>query len=240
LSRVEVGLALELIETFRRGHVSQTIDLSVESCVVSSRLCRDCPETGRRRAGARWHQGPGKHVVLNVTGSDETTSAKDWTGFKGIWNDECSDEFHEAEAEFSMHNGAPQPTGSEGALVVVNVVDYRYVSIGARVAFGIMTGNAFINAQVGFRALKTGETWATKTYDTNVAGAGTKPMGGYSIAIQRIWDDSVDIRVSIEETSPGHNCAGTAVSTAPFVGATIPATTKKVVFDIFRAETVCN
>jgi hypothetical protein len=39
---------------------------------------------------------------------------------------------------------APQPTGPEGALVVVNIVDYRYVSIGARVAFGIMTGNAFI------------------------------------------------------------------------------------------------
>jgi hypothetical protein len=48
----------------------------------------------------------------------------------------------------------------------VNVVDYRYVSVGARVAFGIITGNAFINAQVGFRDLKTGETWATQTYDT--------------------------------------------------------------------------
>jgi len=108
----------------------------------------------------------GKNVVLNLTGSDETMSAKDWTGFKGIWSDECSDEFHEAEAQFSMQDGAPKPTGSEGALVVVNVADYRYVSIGARVAFGIMTGNAFINAQVGFRDLKTGETWATQTYDT--------------------------------------------------------------------------
>jgi hypothetical protein len=33
-------------------------------------------------------------------------------------------------------------------------------------SLGVMTGNAFINAQVGFRDLKTGETWATKTYDT--------------------------------------------------------------------------
>jgi len=111
-------------------------------------------------------KAPGKNVVLNLTGSDATTSTKDWKDFKGIWNDECSDEFHEAEAQFSMQDGAPQPTGSEGSLVVVNVVDYRYVSIGARVMFGVMTGNAFINAQVGFRDLKTGETWATKTYDT--------------------------------------------------------------------------
>jgi hypothetical protein len=28
--------------------------------------------------------------------------------------------------------------------------------------FGIMTGNAFINAQVGFRDLKTGDTWASE------------------------------------------------------------------------------
>lgn len=111
-------------------------------------------------------KAPGKHVALNLTGSDVSTSAKDWTGFKGIWHDECSEEFHAAEAQFSMQDGAPQPTGSEGALVVVNVVDYRYVSIGARVMLGIMTGNAFINAQVGFQDLKTGETWATKTYDT--------------------------------------------------------------------------
>lgn len=111
-------------------------------------------------------KAPGKHIVLNLTGSDASTSSKDWARFKGTWNDECSDEFHDAEAQFSMQEGAPQPTGSEGALVVVNVVDYRLVSIGARVAFGIMTGNAFINAQVGYRDLKTGDTWSTKTYDT--------------------------------------------------------------------------
>ena len=111
-------------------------------------------------------KAPGKHVLLNLTGSDATTSAKDWASFKGIWHDECTDEFGLAQAQFSMQDGAPQPTGSEGALVVVNIIDYRYVSIGARVVAGIMTGNAFINAQVGFRDLKTGETWGTKTYDT--------------------------------------------------------------------------
>ena len=133
-------------------------------------LVTGCAATVKRQDGGApvpvGTKAPGKYVVLNLTGSDVTTSAKDWTGFKGIWNDECSDEFHRAEAQFSMQDGAPQPTGSVGSLVVVNVVDYRYVSIGARVMFGIMTGNAFINAQVGFRDLITGETWTTKTYDT--------------------------------------------------------------------------
>ena len=133
-------------------------------------LLAGCASTVKKQDGSApvpvGIKAPGKNVVLNLTGSDTTTSAKDWTGFKGIWNDECSDEFHQAEAQFSMQDGAPRPMGSEGDLVVVNILDYRYVSIGARVAFGIMTGNAFINAQVGFRDLKTGQTWTTKTYDT--------------------------------------------------------------------------
>jgi hypothetical protein len=133
-------------------------------------LLAGCASTVKKQDGSPpvpvGTKAPGKHVVLNLTGSDATTSAKDWKGFKGIWSDECTDEFHDAEAQFSMQDGAPQPTGSEGALVVVNVVDYHYVTIGARVMLGVMTGNAFINAQVGFRDLKTGETWATKTYDT--------------------------------------------------------------------------
>ena len=117
-------------------------------------------------AGARWDQGSWQARGPHLIGSDVTTSAKDWIGFKGIWKDECSDEFHEAEAQFSMQDGVPQPTGCEGALVVVNVVDYHYVSVGARVMLGVMTGNASINAKVGFRDLKTAEMWATKTYDT--------------------------------------------------------------------------
>jgi hypothetical protein len=133
-------------------------------------LLAGCASTVKKQDGSApvpvGTKAPGKSVVLNLTGSDVTTSAKDWKGFKGIWNDECSDEFREAEAQFTMQDGPPQPTGSEGALVVVNVVDYRYVSIGARVMLGIMTGNAFIDAQVAFRDLKSGDTWATKTYDT--------------------------------------------------------------------------
>ena len=133
-------------------------------------LVAGCASTVKKQDGGApvpvGTKAAGKHVVLNLTGSEVATSAKDWTGFKVIWTDECTDEFHEAEAQFSMQDGSPQSTGSAGSLVVVNVVDYRYVSIGARVMFGVMTGNAFINAQVEFRNLETGDTWATRTYDT--------------------------------------------------------------------------
>jgi hypothetical protein len=51
----------------------------------------------------------GKNVVLNVTGSDVRTSADDWADFQGIWKDECLDEFHQAEANFTCSMGRHDP-----------------------------------------------------------------------------------------------------------------------------------
>jgi hypothetical protein len=114
----------------------------------------------------------GKVVALNVTGSDAMKSSKYWATLKRVWNLECTEEFHEADAQFSMPDESAQPTGSQGALIVANIVDYRYVSSGARIGLGVMTGNAYINAHVEYHDLKTGETWATKTYDTKSSAWG--------------------------------------------------------------------
>lgn len=108
----------------------------------------------------------GKSIVLNVTGSTTATTAKDWNDFKGLWRDACTQESAAVGAGFSVQDGEPKPTGDAGTLVVVDVADYRYVSTGARFMFGVMTGNAFINAQVTFRDLKSGDVRAKKTYDT--------------------------------------------------------------------------
>lgn len=112
-------------------------------------------------------QATGKAIVLNVTGSTVATTAKDWADFKGLWREECAQEFAADGALFSMQDGEPKATGETGALVVVNVADYRYVSTGARIMFGVMTGNAYINAQVTFRDLRTGDVRASKSYDTS-------------------------------------------------------------------------
>ncbi len=110
--------------------------------------------------------GAGRPVVLNITGSTVATTARDWKDFKALWPDACSQEGAAAGASFSMQDGAPAPTGSDGTLVVLDVADYRYVSTGARLAFGIMTGNAFIKAQATFRDLRSGDVRKTKAYDT--------------------------------------------------------------------------
>jgi hypothetical protein len=114
----------------------------------------------------------GKSIVLNMTGSTVSTTAQDWNEFKGLWGDACRQETVAVGAAFSMQEGEPKPTGNAGTLVVVDVADYRYISTGARVMLGVMTGNAYINARVTFRDLKSGDVRASETYDTKSSAWG--------------------------------------------------------------------
>ena len=54
-----------------------------------------------------------------------------------------------------------------GTLLVVNVNDYRVVGIGARVMFGIMTGNAYIDAQLKFKDLNDGKVFGEQADNTS-------------------------------------------------------------------------
>jgi hypothetical protein len=108
-----------------------------------------------------------KSIVLNMAGGKDATGSKDWEPFKGIWREALQEEASAVGATVSAQEGDPKPTGTPGTLLAVNVADFRYVSTGARVGFGIMTGNAFVNAQVSFRDLNTGEVWGERHYDTS-------------------------------------------------------------------------
>jgi hypothetical protein len=116
---------------------------------------------------------PGRPVVLNITGSTVAITAKDWNDFKALWPERCTHEASAAGVALSVQQGHPAPTGTHGTLVVIDVADYRYVSTGARIAFGVMTGNAYINANVTFRDLKSGDVLANKTYDTTSSAWGS-------------------------------------------------------------------
>src|SRR5882757_5680715 len=97
-----------------------------------------------------------KKIVMNVTGSSTSVESKDWEPLKGVWRSAMKSASQEAGAEFEAQEGVPRPKSEPGSLVVVYVNDYRYLSAGARYGFGIMTGNAFIDAKVEFLDLMTG------------------------------------------------------------------------------------
>lgn len=108
-----------------------------------------------------------KSIVLSMTGDKDATDSKDWEPFKGLWREAMKEEAAAIGASFSAQDGEPKPNGTPGTLLAVNIADFRLVSAGARYGFGVMTGNAFVNAQVAFRDLNTGEVWGERRYDTS-------------------------------------------------------------------------
>jgi hypothetical protein len=140
--------------------------LLVAACLSLLAGCASNVQKSDESPPTRIGASSGKTIVLNMTGSTVATTAKDWNDFKSLWREPCTHESTVVGDTFSIQDGEAKPTGQDGTLVVVDVADYRYVSGGTRIMFGVMTGNAYINAHVTFRDLKSGEVRSTKTYDT--------------------------------------------------------------------------
>jgi hypothetical protein len=68
---------------------------------------------------------------------------------------------------FAYQETVPTSSADAATLVVVTVNDYRYVSPGARIAFGIMTGNAFIDADASFSELPSNRPAGARKYKTS-------------------------------------------------------------------------
>jgi hypothetical protein len=107
-----------------------------------------------------------KGFVLNMTGSKTATDSSDWEPFKGLWRQALKEDAATMSATFAAQEGEAKSTGEPGTLLVVDIADFRYLSTGMRYGFGVMTGNAFVQAHVTFRDLKTGDLWGERNYDT--------------------------------------------------------------------------
>lgn len=107
-----------------------------------------------------------KKVVLVMTGSKEVVEATDWGAFKETWRASFAKYAKESNTEFSMQELSPPPSGAPGTVVAVYVNDYRLVGFAARRFLGVMSGNAYIDAKVSYRDLKTGQTFGVQEYNT--------------------------------------------------------------------------
>lgn len=107
-----------------------------------------------------------KKLVLNLSGPKTVTESKDWANFKEEWRATFADYAKESGIAFSMQEGEPRSIDESGTLLSVYVNDYRMVGIGARVFFGVMTGNAYVDSQGTFKDLKTGKIFGVQNYNT--------------------------------------------------------------------------
>lgn len=108
-----------------------------------------------------------KRLVLNMTGPDVVTHAKDWTAFQDEWRATFAEHAKEAGVAFEVQKGEARSIGEAGTLLQVYVNDYRMVGIGARVFFGVMTGNAYIDAKADYVDLNDGKAFGERTYNTS-------------------------------------------------------------------------
>ena len=108
-----------------------------------------------------------KKVVLVMTGSKAVVEAKDWAAFKEEWRDTLSEYAKQDGIAFSIQDAAPPPGAEAGTVLAVYVNDYRWVGIGARIWLGVMSGNAYIDAKVNYRDLKTGQNFGAQDYNTS-------------------------------------------------------------------------
>jgi hypothetical protein len=108
-----------------------------------------------------------RNVVLVVQGSDVATKSGDWESLREEWRSAMKDAADESGIAFSYHDATTETRQESGTLVVIHVNDYRYVSQGARFMVGVMTGNAFIDADVSFFELPTRTPAGTRSYKTS-------------------------------------------------------------------------
>lgn len=114
-----------------------------------------------------------RNVVLTLTGPKNITESKDWGEFQREWRETFADHAKAAGIAYRWADTAPAPAGEAGTLLRVEVADYRIVGIGARIMFGIMTGNAFIDAKVQYLDLSNGRAFGEQRYQTtSSAGMG--------------------------------------------------------------------
>ena len=73
-----------------------------------------------------------------------------------------------------------------------------------------------------------------------VASPGTKPNSGYGVMFKAIWEFADRLEVSVLELESGEGCVALAVLTHPTATVLIPASNKRVVFEVTKAVENCT
>lgn len=89
-------------------------------------------------------------VTLFITASPEIQASKDWHTFRAEWRSAFDAAASAASIRAVYVEAAPADSSTSTVLIRVSVNDYRYLTSGSRYGFGVLTGNAFIDAEAEF------------------------------------------------------------------------------------------
>lgn len=112
------------------------------------------------------HPDAARKLVLQVVPEGAARGSSDWQSFQGEWRSAFAAAAAARNLPFAYIDSPTPPPREAGTLLQAVVRDYRYVSTGARIGLGIMTGNAFVDARLRFIDLATGRVVNEQTLNT--------------------------------------------------------------------------
>jgi hypothetical protein len=174
-----------------KNNKEKNIRIETSTALLIISLCSGCGTTGGSRdstsaatpAGATGTTGAplsplnvpsasAQRLTLNMTGPAGVTQAKDWSAFQEEWRATFAEHAKGAGVAFDVEKGGASATGQAGTLLQVYVNDYHMVGIGSRIFFGVMTGNAYIDAKAQFIDLNDGKAFGEREYNTSSSAWG--------------------------------------------------------------------
>lgn len=144
---------------------------SVAVAILAGVLLAGCAATVKRPSTQQAPLGipasAASEIRLFVKSDQGHDSSEDWETFRAEWRTAVAGAAAKAGRRFVYLDTMPETFEGEGILVVVNINDYRYLTAGARYGFGVMTGNAYIDAKASFHLLPGQELVGTRDYSTS-------------------------------------------------------------------------
>ncbi|WP_149194536.1 hypothetical protein [Luteimonas suaedae] len=107
------------------------------------------------------------NIYLFVKSEQGHDRSEDWELFRAEWRTAMAATASGAGRRFIYLDAMPSTFDEQGTLAVVDINDYRYLSQGARYGFGVMTGNAYVDADVQFYVVPETRLVGTRNYATS-------------------------------------------------------------------------
>lgn len=120
--------------------------------LATALLLSACAATVSRPAGQAAVQStaPVRDVALQITAPPAIQASSDWRAFQAEWRTAFEAAATAKGLRASYVEGAAANPEPGTVLVKVNVNDYRYITPAARFGLGIMSGNAYIDANAQY------------------------------------------------------------------------------------------
>lgn len=142
--------------------------VAMVACLLLSGCAARVKQGGEQEL--RLQESAKTNLVVTFVGSRQVEANADWYLLKGVWSQALSADAAAEGYSTSFLGGQPKSQPRDGVMVVINVSNFRYIQWKSRFWASFTTGNAWVNARVEFRDLRTGQILGSRTYDSYSLG----------------------------------------------------------------------